>query len=357
MEKNGKKIIVLLFSLTLLLGGSLQTSSAVNLEAISNYSIYLSISPSHIEEQPNANPFGYVYIVNRAGIPITSDFDVEITLTSDDPLVASVPETITFSANAGFSKFDITVGGPGTTTIVATLNDKTAFEDITVGVLDDVLPDDLVLELNLPTSKMHVNTEMPFSVYLRTADGEIVRAPYDIEILLDYEAALATPNTEKLIIKKGENYAWGTIQTYEKIGNTFLHAIQQEAQLDAIKNIDISSTFPASLEIRIYPELIPAEIDRNLDIFVSLLDSDENPTVAHRDIPLDFFSDEQDYVGEDLDDTMDEMKMVIRKGDFGFHFRQDVDLIGLIKNNIIIGVTAPGLGVATDAFSTVWSQL
>jgi len=202
MEKNGKKIIVLLFSLTLLLGGNLQTSSAVNLEAISNYSIYLSISPAHIEEQPNANPIGYVYIVNRAGIPITSDFDVEITLTSDDPLIASVPETITFSGNAGFSKFDITVGGPGTSTIVATLNDKTAFADITVGVLDDFLPDDLVLELNLPTSKMHVNTVMPFSVYLRTADGEIVRAPYDIEILLDYEAALATPNTEKLIIKK-----------------------------------------------------------------------------------------------------------------------------------------------------------
>jgi len=58
-----------------------------------------------------------------------------------------------------------------------------------------------------------------------------------------------------------------------------------------------------------------------LDIFVSLLDSNGSPTVAHRDIPLDFFSDEQDYVGEDLDDTMDEMKMVIRKGDFGFHFR------------------------------------
>ena len=357
MEKNRKKTLVLLFSLTLLLGGTLPTASAVNLDALSNYSIYLSISPSHIEEDPNANPIGYVYIVNRNGIPITSDFDVEITLTSDDPQIASVPDKITFSANAGFSKFDIDIGETGTTTIVATLNDKTIFEDITVGTLENLLPDDVILELNLPTTKMHVSTVMPFSVYIRTFDGEIVRAPYDIEILLDYEQNLATPNTEKLIIKKGENYAWGTIQTYEKIGNTFLHAIQPEAQLDAIKNIDISSTFPASLEIRVYPELIPAEIDRNLDIFVSLLDSNGNPTVAHRDIPLDFFSDEQDYVGEDLDDTMDEMKMVIKKGDFGFTFRQNVDLIGFIKNNVIIGVTAPGLGVATDTFSTVGESI
>jgi len=202
MEKNRKKTIILLLSLTLLLGGNLQAASAVNLDALSNYSIYLSISPSHIEEEPNANPFGYVYIVNRNGIPITSDFDVEVTLTSDNPEIASVPEKITFSANAGFSKFEIKIGEPGTTTIVATLNDKTIFEDITVGALENFLPDDLVLELNLPTSKMHVSTVMPFSVYLRTSDGEIVRAPYDIEIILDYESNLATPNTEKLIIKK-----------------------------------------------------------------------------------------------------------------------------------------------------------
>jgi len=171
--------------------------------------------------------------------------------------------------------------------------------------------------------------------------------------IIDYEANLATPNTEKLIIKKGENYAWGTIQAYEKVGSTFIRAIQPEAQLDAIQNIAISSTFPTSLEIRVYPELIPAETDRDVDIFVSLLDSDGNPTVAHRDIPLDFFSDEQDYIGDDLDDTMEEAAMVIKKGEFGFHFTQDLDLIGLLKNNIIIGVTSPGFGVATDTFSTV----
>jgi hypothetical protein len=179
MEKNGKKTLVLLISLTLLLAGNLQTASAVNLDAITNYSIFLSISPSQIEEEPNANPIGYVYIVNRNGIPITSDSDVEITLISDDPNIASIPEKITFSANAGFSKFDIKAGIPGVTTITATLNDKVSFTDITVGTEGNFLPDDVVLELNIPTSKMHVNSVMPFSVYLRTLEGEIVRAPYD----------------------------------------------------------------------------------------------------------------------------------------------------------------------------------
>jgi hypothetical protein len=79
--------------------------------------------------------------------------------------------------------------------------------------------------------------------------------------------------------------------------------------------------------------------------------------VAHRDIPLEFFSDEQDYVGDELDDTMEEQKMVIKKGEFGYHFSQNLDLIGLLKNNIIIGVTADGYGVATDTFSTVGESI
>jgi hypothetical protein len=337
MEKKSKKTIVFLLSLTMLLAGNLQVASAVNLDNVSNYSIYLSVSPSTIEENPTSNSFGYVYIVNKNGIPITSDKDVEITLKSDNEKIASVPEKIIFPANTSYAKFEIISTNPGTTTITASLNDKIDFKDIVVGSEGNLLPDDAILELNLPTSNMHVNSEMPFSVYLRTPEGNVIRAPFDINIDLQYEKTLATPNTDKLTIKQGENYAWGTINTFEKIGNTFLQATQPETQLDSVKNISVSSTFPTQLEIRLYPELIPAETDRTLDIFVSLLDSDGNPTVAHRDIQLDFFSDEQDYVGEDLDDTMEEIKTVIKKGEFGFHFRQNLDLIGLIKNNMIIG--------------------
>ncbi len=204
---------------------------------------------------------------------------------------------------------------------------------------------------------MHVNSEMPFSVFLQTSDGTVVRAPFDIDLFLEYENSLATPSDEKLVIKQGENYAWGTIKTFEKTGNTFLRVTQPDMQLDSVKNIKITSTFPTSLEIMIYPELIPAEIDRTVDVFVTLHDSEGNPTVAHEDIPLEFFSDEQDYVGDDLDDTMRESKMVIKKGEFGYHFKQDLDLIGLIKNNIIIGVSAEGYGIATDTFSTVGESI
>ena len=127
MEKNSKKIIVALFSLTLLFAGGLQPSSAVNLDEISNYSIALSISPNTIEENTNSNSFGYVYILNRNNVPITSDQDVEITLTSDNSNIASVPEKITFPANSSYAKFEIVSGDAGKTTITAQLDDKIDF--------------------------------------------------------------------------------------------------------------------------------------------------------------------------------------------------------------------------------------
>ena len=33
---------------------------------------------------------------------------------------------------------------------------------------------------------MHVNSEMPFSVYLKTIDDVLVRAPHDVEIRLEF---------------------------------------------------------------------------------------------------------------------------------------------------------------------------
>jgi hypothetical protein len=243
------------------------------------------------------------------------------------------------------------------TTITATINEKQGFADISVGTDASILPDDLTLELHFPTDKMHVNSEMPFSVFLKTSEGVIIRAPYDIDILLDYEKSLAIPNDDKLTIKAGDFYSWGTITTGQKIGTAFIRAIQEDTQLDTAKSISISSTLPAGLNLNVYPYLVPSEIDRNLDIFVSVVDSNGEPTVANRDIPLKFFSNNQDFIGEELDDAMDDLNMVLKKGEFGYHFRLNVDLIGLLSNDLMIGVSSAGYGTAIDRFQTVCESI
>ncbi|HET9008540.1 MAG TPA: hypothetical protein VFN17_00240 [Nitrosarchaeum sp.] len=353
-----KKSLFWLLSLTLLLTVQLQTASAQNLEALPDYSIKLAISPSHIEEGPLDHPIGYVYVLSKSGVPITSSRDVSISLISDDPLIASVPEKIILKANEEYAQFDVTTGTlTGNTVITATLNSKTAFQKIQIGNTETHLPDDLVLELNLPTDEMHVNSKMPFSVYLRNSDGHVIRAPFEIDVTLEYENSLAVPNSDVLTIKKGEYYAWGTIETNEKIGNTFLRAIQNESNLDTAKSIKISSTLPTSLKIDVFPKLIPAEVEKKIDIFVSVVDSDGNPTITPEDIELNFFSNDQYSVGDKLDKTMKEVKTIIKKGQFGYYLRQDLNLSNLLANDIMIGVSAKGYGVATDTFSTVGTSI
>lgn len=353
-----KIYLFFLLPLTLLLTIPLQTATAQNLESLSDYSIKLAIFPSHIEEGPSEHPIGYLYVLSKSGIPITSSRDVSISLSSDDPLIALVPEKIILKANEEYASFDVTTGVlTGDTVITATLNSKTTFQKIQVGNVETHLPDDLILELNIPTDEMHVNSKMPFSVYLRTSDGYVIRAPFDIDVNLEYERSLAIPNSDVLTIKKGEYYAWGTLETNEKVGNTFLRAIQNESNLDTAKSIKISSTLPASLAIDVFPKLITAEVGKKLDIFVSVVDSDGNPTITPEDIELNFFSNDQYSVGNKLDDTMKEVKTVIKKGQFGYYLRQDLNLSNLLANDIVIGVSAEGYGIATDTFSTVGKSI
>ncbi|MFB5636507.1 MAG: hypothetical protein ACE5RB_07735 [Nitrosopumilus sp.] len=355
---NTKKPILFLLAITILFGTNLHSVNAQNLEALSDYSIKLAISPSHLESGIAQHDVGYVFVLSKHGVPITSTYDVPISLSSDDSTIASVPNKIILKANEEYASFPITTSDKsGSTTITANLNGKITFQKIEIGTDETYLPDDLILELNLPTNKMHVNSEMPFTLFLKTDDGVIVRAPNDVDIVLEYDDLLATTDSKILTIKKGNYYTWGTIYAHEKVGNTFIRAIHTDSGLDVAKSIQISSTLPTSLKLSIFPKLIPAEFDRTLDIFVSLVDSDGNPTKTPHDIPLDFFSSEQYPIGENLDKISQSEKPTIKKNQFGYLLQQKYSLQNLLKNDILIGVSSVGYGTATDTFRTVGKSI
>ena len=355
---KNKQPLFFILALILLMGGNLHSVSAQNLEALSDYSIKLAISPDHLESGVAEHPAGYLYVLSKHGVPITSSYDVPVSLSSDDPSIASVPKKAILKANAEFVTFPVTTSEKsGKTTITASLNGKTTFQKIEVGTDETYLPDDLILELNLPTSEMHVNSEMPFSVYLKTLDGVIVRAPNDLVILLEYDEELAYPESDALIIHKGDYYAWGVLSALEKTGNTFLRAIHEDSGLDVAKSVKISSTLPTSLQLSVYPKLVPAEINRQLDIFVTVVDSKGNPTKTPDDIPLEFFSSEQYPIGEKLSNIVKSEKPMIKKGQFGYLLQDQFSIQSLLGNDILIGVSGVGYGTATDTFRTVGTSI
>ncbi len=111
---------------------------------------------------------------------------------------------------------------------------------------------------------------------------------------------------------------------------------------------------PAGIEIIVFPKLLAALPERNLGVFVSLVDNEGNPAVTPEDVEVKLFSDEE-VVGNELDETMAEEKVVIKKGEFGYYFRERINLQGLEEKSITIGASIENLGIALDSFTLVQS--
>jgi len=352
-KMTNKSLLVLTLSIFLISGFASQASGQIVIANLDNAVIHLNISPSHVESGEAIHHVGYVNLINTNGFLVKPSQDVTIQLKSDDLNIASVPSEVIINTHQNYGVFDINTGSStGKTTISASFNGQTVFQNFIVGKNNFEIPEDVELVVYLPSKEMHVNSKMPFSVYLQSSDGSVIQSPYDIKVIFDYEDSLIELDNNSLEIKEGAYYGWGIIQTNENIGNAFIRANQDELNLQNAQNIKVSSSFPAGLEIDVFPKIVARENARFIDVIVSLIDSDGSPTIAREDTQLEFFSDNTE-IDKKIDETMDEALYngVIRKGDFSYHFKQKLYLSHLWPE-INIGVSTEGLGVATDCFVT-----
>ena len=348
------KTLLVLIMISVLFSANVFPAMAQSSIVTNNLLVNIQLAPSHVDTKNSVLPIGYINLVNSKGIAVKAPVDILIKLESDDPEIASAPPNVTILKDHNYAKFDVTVGNiDGETTISTLFNGKIDYHIFKVGGTADSLPDDIKLVINLPTTNMHVNSEMPYSVFLKSGDN-VIRAPYDIVLDVDFEKSLIETDSKQLVIKKGEYYSWGVLKTFENIGNAFLRSSYDRFDIDTAENIEITSSLPAGLEIIIFPKQISALPQRNLDIFVSLVDSEGNPAVTPEDVEVKLFSDEE-VVGKKLDETMAEEKVVIKKGEFGYYFRERINLQGLEEKSITIGASIENLGIALDSFTLVES--
>lgn len=349
MKKNYLPIVM--FIAAILLPANIVP--AFSQSSLDNYLVEISLSPSQVDKFDSIHKVGYVNLVNKNGLAVKAPQDIAIGLESDDPSIASVPAAVTIKKDENFAIFEIKTGNTNGETIISTLfNDKIDFEKFKVGGSDNSMPDDIRLKLSLPTNNMHVNSEMPFSVYLETDSGNIIRAPYDVDVDIEYENSLLKTNVNNLKIKEGDYYAWGVINSHDKVGNGFIRASFDRYGIDIAENIEITSSLPTSLSISVFPEKISADAERTIDVFISLVDSEGLPSATPEPISLELFSDEH-AVGREFDDRMKETNVVIKKGEFGYYFRETMNLAGFEREKILVGASAEDLGIALTSFKTV----
>ncbi len=356
MKKILPRILFIFFSAFMLISGNaaLVLAQTYNVSALA---LEVKVSPTTIEATNGPHSIGYVGLINSYGNLMKLSEDTVITLESSDPTVASVPSEVTITQNAEFAIFDITTNNKaGSAKIFASFEDKNDFDTVIVGDRYTDLQSDLSLVINLPTNEMNVDSEMPFSFYLQGSEGQITQAPFDIIINVDFEEELVQIDTNELTINKGNSYVWSTIKSKDKIGNAYVRATADKLSFDEAKEIRISSSLPSSLGVSIFPEKIPATLTREIDVIVSLLDSDGLPTLAQEDVQLQFFADDVS-IGNQIDKSIKELQLdgIIKKGEFSYHLKQKLDLTK-IDQEITIGATTKGLGVASDTFTTVESM-
>ena len=352
-KKLKNKSITTLFLTLILISGYVSAAAAQSsILSLENLNVELRLVPSHVAGEGTYS-IGYVNLVNKNGILVKPNEAVTIELKSENPSIAAVPPDVTITANNNYAMFEVQVeDSKGETTISASINGQTVFQNFIVGDVINEIPNDVELVIHMPSKEMHVESEMPFSIFLQTTAGKTIQAPYDIEVNLDFEESLMRLSAERLVIEKGAYYAWGIITTNEKVGTAFIRAAQNEFNIHSAQNIKISSSLPTGLKVNVFPKIVASEIDRHIDVIVSLVDSEGLPTLAQEDIKLEFFSDNT-YVGEKIDDIMDESASngIIKKDDFSYHFRPKLSLNNL-SPEIIIGASTEGLGIAFDCFMT-----
>ena len=105
MQKHFLKII--LFSFILLSGFTSYSYGQLTISDLSNTIVELRLSPSHVEVGDSIHSVGYVNLINKNGFLVKPHEDVTVMLSSGNPSIATVPNSITINADENFATFDI----------------------------------------------------------------------------------------------------------------------------------------------------------------------------------------------------------------------------------------------------------
>lgn len=326
----------------------IQPSSSPAMALGSDLMLDLNFATSVVEAGAATYPIGYVRLVsNSTGEPVLAPSNIEIELLSGDASIAFVPSRVMIPAGSDYARFEVEVSDlAGETEISALYGDQLVSRSFKV--VDAVsLVENVDLVINLASDKMQVASAMPFSVYLANS-GNILQAPQDIAVELDYESPLVRLDPGSLVIKKGSYYATGTIKTLEKSGNAFIKATSDAGVdgqlLTTVTNVEISQTQPVSLKVYVFPDKVGLN-ENTIDIFVGVLDAAGQPTLAAEDIELDLFSSAYQLTG------ITDVPAVIKKGEFGFYTRQYMNFYH--SQSVTIGASTSGLGADTASFEVM----
>jgi len=295
----------------------------------------LHFAPSIVESREGVHSIGFVNIVNRDGEPVLANKNIEITLVSENPAVATVEPNVVIPQGRHYANFDVILGSTeGNVEISAAFEDQMVSQNLMVGAAQSSFPDDLLLEIRTPITEMYGNTEAPLSVFLKSSSGNIVPVAEDLVITLDYEESMIRPAVDEIILKKGDYYGITTITSLDKLGNSFIRAVATDLDLSSVIDVKILAVQDSKLQVYIFPDRVTEYNDRRIEIFVGVQDENGVPTVATKDIPLKISADNES-LAERIKVALGGKQVMIKRGEHGFHVQANLIFQNIPENHTI----------------------
>lgn len=194
-----------------------------------------------------------IQLLDSNGISIAASSDLNVTLTSSNTSVLTVPQFITIPKGSSYyTSYFRVKAGVGTARLSALAQDILPGYDMVSTVREGGKPAGVALTLTpstlLPDSSVH----QPIVVQLRDVEGNPTTAERDTEVYVTSSDVKVAVVEEKVTIKRGESFSTVQLRTTLNVGRTVITASAQGLQ-PANATLEVKGFIPSKLSLHIAP--------------------------------------------------------------------------------------------------------
>ncbi len=313
------------------------------LQAINYAKIDLVILPSTVHINDGI-AYGFVVLRGFNNEYIIADKDINIDINVSNDKIASTPSNIIINAGEYYAQFPIYIHSSGEAIISVSYGNLSASKSIRV--FDNTTDQEIMLSITSVSDKMLINSELLVFISLRDSHGRTIIADKDITLNISYPKELIVTD-DNVVIRKGYSHTTLIVRSYEHTGIAYVVATTNidGKEIRVSKTIVIESNKPERLKIHVFPPVLEEGL-RSINILITLLDSNDRPVRADKDIIINIASSDASL--SILDEKSKRGLFVIKKGESSYYITENSVYFSTPKK---ITISASAYGLKGDSFT------
>lgn len=249
--------------------------------------LMVTVAPSIMPAVKNVEGRAIIQIMDYSGNPYNALRDVDLTLSSSNHSILTLPATAVIGKGANYVEVTYTVQGvlPGGAIIYAhAQNFDPGHATVTI-TNETRKPYSLAMYFAPGVLLPDQGTHEAVTVQLLDVDGNPVKATKNTVVTLTSSNLNIATVVDTLTIPKDEYHASATVDTRYLVGDTIV-AASSPSLVPVDGTLAVRGNLPRILEIYMAPSMIIADGEDNDIITIQVLDEEGNPILADHDITV-----------------------------------------------------------------------